>query len=391
MFEVGKWYKDTKHPRALFIKFYKHKNEAGWILSSERIIETKHEFRSNDTWCLDSRNWVPVDISEIQSFLPESHPDNKLSKDELLAEAKRRYKIGDTIISTYGPNNKKITLTNNNFKYEKLSHLDCDVIWTGEGTGFLWDTKNGIPKWAEIISKSEESIWKHLLTECDRQRLKDGTFKISTKEAFDAQNSKSSKAIKEFKVGDWVVVEKFIDFDTLGRKKYEIGECFQIQSIEISLHAKIKQWACKEKDAQINILSLREALPHEIPNFTSDLQIAAKSYNIVDYGTAGEQQVTPLWKEVFEPINQEYKVGNRVLTHRGAGTITEYDPFANCKYRIQHDQIGGGYSYWYKTHEIESLGELSKYDNPHKPKLVKIQEEKIVATNLPIVPKLVNF
>ena len=77
-FEVGKWYKDTKHEPFLYIKFSHLENDN--IFSSERISGDGYFLKNNDLWLSFRRNWVLLtDLSEIQPYLPDGHPD-KLSK-----------------------------------------------------------------------------------------------------------------------------------------------------------------------------------------------------------------------------------------------------------------------------------------------------------------------
>ena len=69
---------------------------------------------------------------------------------------------------------------------------------------------------------------------------------------------------EQFSVGDWVVVEKYISQDNLGKTYYKIGKVFQISKILDSNNTKIKKWIHGEPGKQISINSLRKATPEEI-------------------------------------------------------------------------------------------------------------------------------
>ncbi len=73
VFEVGKWYKDT-NSSILIIKFDRREGEN--IYSNERINDRGYTLHKNDLWLEKHRNWVLLtDLSEIQSYLPNGHPD----------------------------------------------------------------------------------------------------------------------------------------------------------------------------------------------------------------------------------------------------------------------------------------------------------------------------
>ncbi len=78
-FEVGKWYKDLNHQNNnhLYIKF-KEYSEGEGIYSSECISPIgEYRKKQDDYWIKNNpRNWVLLtDLSEIQPYLPDGHPD----------------------------------------------------------------------------------------------------------------------------------------------------------------------------------------------------------------------------------------------------------------------------------------------------------------------------
>ncbi|NTW91348.1 MAG: hypothetical protein HGA35_05410, partial [Erysipelotrichaceae bacterium] len=105
-FEEGKWYKSNINSATFY--YIKVDRYNGSILYGERIcpsLPSAEVYIKNDCW--DSKDSINqalnigplTDLSEIQQYLPDGHVDKfkaepKLSKEELLAEAKRRYPVG---------------------------------------------------------------------------------------------------------------------------------------------------------------------------------------------------------------------------------------------------------------------------------------------------------
>lgn len=92
-------------------------------------------------------------------------------------------------------------------------------------------------------------------------------YKRARKDANKYQNELLDKIFgkdEEFRVGEWVTVEKYVSKDVLGRDNYEIGETFQISRIENSGDSEIRKWIHSERRKQISVNSLRKATPEEI-------------------------------------------------------------------------------------------------------------------------------
>lgn len=92
-FEVGKWYKfnntSFKNPKT-YAKFLKIDDDK-YFWFSEYIGDENHRFY-NGNWYVDKVSNILTDLSEIQQYLPEGHPDKFEKK-----ESKCEFKVGDFV------------------------------------------------------------------------------------------------------------------------------------------------------------------------------------------------------------------------------------------------------------------------------------------------------
>src|SRR3990167_10464902 len=89
---------------------------------------------------------------------------------------------------------------------------------------------------------------------CEIQKCFEGSYQDSYPEYWEPIYE------EEYKIGDWVYVEKFIKEDSLGKKNFEINEVFQIFFIENSSCVGIGKWVYKiNKTNSISINSIRKA------------------------------------------------------------------------------------------------------------------------------------
>lgn len=171
---------------------YEKKNSYNWRYATQEEID-EYERRGK-----------PYDVTELQK--------KKLSMEEIQEECKKRFPIGCTYINT---SKTKYVLKKDSYTYSIVGKQ----IWAHSGGGYLYE--NG--KWATLVSLPEENIteipeyvecinyfgdkytgkiyntkldnpekistntWYGILIDCGR--LKDGSFKISNKEAYEQQKN----------------------------------------------------------------------------------------------------------------------------------------------------------------------------------------------------------
>lgn len=88
---VGKWYKIDSGGLYWYYKFL-HIDSDNCIISSEHICKDKHHFKGYGCFnIVDYYKRIPFDISEIQEFLPNDHPDK--IKTTMKLEQGKWYKI----------------------------------------------------------------------------------------------------------------------------------------------------------------------------------------------------------------------------------------------------------------------------------------------------------
>jgi len=147
-FEKGKWYKDISSP-TLYIKYNKAiKNN--WFESDEKIYDKIHKFLPNDNWRIKERNWVETDLSEIQQYLPEGHPDK---------QSIEKWSVGSYVVFLDD------NIGNNGFnkgEYQEIIKLDYSRFTKGaisykEGTenDLKWEEAGKI-RWFATKSEAEE-------------------------------------------------------------------------------------------------------------------------------------------------------------------------------------------------------------------------------------------
>lgn len=185
------------------------------------------------------RRGKPYDVTELQK--------KELSMKEIQEECKKRFPIGCTYINTDG---EKYVLEDDPYTYV----IANQNIWAHSGAGCLY--QNG--KWAELVSLPEENItevpeyvecfkdygeaikgkvykttdkneasrlfglsWKKVLI--DFNRLKDGSFKISNKEAYEKQKSHIPEYIECTETKEYYFIKgniyKVIDSSNLSSAK----------------------------------------------------------------------------------------------------------------------------------------------------------------------------
>lgn len=83
-FEVGKWYKYN----GWYIKYLKHSDSGAWISSEEIDCDCKYRKTNNPYGGknVDSNKILLTDLSEIQQYLPDGHPDKIVKPNELTLE-----------------------------------------------------------------------------------------------------------------------------------------------------------------------------------------------------------------------------------------------------------------------------------------------------------------
>lgn len=158
-FEVGKWYKSNVGANYWYyikVKSVEYENNTIIKVNGETINNIS-EFEENYYW--NNENNIDqalklgplTDLSEIQSALPDDHPDKIkpiINMQEIQEEAKRRFPIGCKFKSTAG----------NTF----VLGLDQDVysihgtdIYAHGGAGLLYSNN----KWAKLLELPESELW----------------------------------------------------------------------------------------------------------------------------------------------------------------------------------------------------------------------------------------
>lgn len=205
---------------------YEKKNSHNWRYATQEEID-EYEKRSK-----------PYDVTELQK--------KELSMEEIQEQCKKRFPIGCTYINTDGEN---IVLEDDPYTYT----IANQNIWAHSGAGCLY--QNG--KWAELVSLPEENIteipdyvecvsyfgnkytgkiyntkldkpekiststWYEILIDCGR--LKDGSFKISNKEAYEQQKSLTYESVS----GCFPTDKKMFIFDEVVQYPLTPSECWK--------------------------------------------------------------------------------------------------------------------------------------------------------------------
>lgn len=96
-FEIGKWYKNEHG----YKKFFKLEGIKLWYNEEIYLSFSNNKYRNKEDWCYNDNFELLKDLSEIQQYLPEEHPD-KIKYTQL--------KVGDWVVVTrrYENNSAKV-------------------------------------------------------------------------------------------------------------------------------------------------------------------------------------------------------------------------------------------------------------------------------------------
>lgn len=156
-FEIGRWYQN-KVIKSLYIRPLElDKNLKRTTLNS--VIWSDGEYEEHLRSSADLKYWTLVeDLSEIQKYLPNGHPDKFTNDlDKLLEEAKKRYPVGTKFKSAVDAiekdKNYTHTIVGENFDWWVNNiYKKGEAIYEKNTSGLIYCHNN----WAEIISKPEE-------------------------------------------------------------------------------------------------------------------------------------------------------------------------------------------------------------------------------------------
>ena len=170
------------------IDSYIFNGEDGWYYIGFPSDESKWRLASKDH--IKNASTIEVPASELIDYVT----GKKLDKDALLEEAKRRYPIGTKIKSALkGDKHPFQTIVKENIYLDKVDGRQ--VIWNGDGCGFIYDDEN----WAEIIEEPKVEV---------KEKIKSTiTWKIGDYVVFveDWSRSKKGNIDKIEKLGDGVI------------------------------------------------------------------------------------------------------------------------------------------------------------------------------------------
>lgn len=254
VFEVGKWYKRpfiAGHNKSTFKTYFKCckvENDDWW--ASDEISEDGTFYSTNSNGTKTKDGVVPIDISEIQQYLPDGHVDkivekytskywkvyNKDSKYDFINKYKVPIKEGESgTLEGYisgsqyyhsgggsSVKNGKFTLPTedeikwleacikaNKFipKEEALKpsipeYVECIIkFFVEHQIGKIYKTD----KFPNELKHCENYTWKKIIETPDYSKH----FKPSTKEAYEAQNKPKVEWVPS--VGDWVLLGNYCD------------------------------------------------------------------------------------------------------------------------------------------------------------------------------------
>ena len=143
--QVGDWIKIINH---------------GWGSGSVGEVFKICSIDGKDHYIRNEKTSYPKVWKEgFRKALPHEIPTQELSKEDLLAEAERRYPVGTQFKSALiGDTNPYIGFVKKGMYFSKSEN----VIWNGDSVGFIYD--NG--EWAKIVEKpkvTEKSLTKSLV------------------------------------------------------------------------------------------------------------------------------------------------------------------------------------------------------------------------------------
>jgi hypothetical protein len=353
-FIAGKWYKYTADhlTRVYYAKYSSKQGASDQFWYDEIIINGVYEL---------GRYWSVIkvkpilleDLSEIQEFLPDNHPDKvssnnikKLSKEELLAEAQRRYPIGTKFKCTYDKKVYTVYSYSNVIKNGWVYENDL-VVQVEEKTGigrYLYFQGKWAEKLGEVNSveyyvrewpsgtltmgcknvsegmeyfKSLENYYNEggvRINECYgylKNNYSDKPQRKATKEEIDyflnhgtLTTFKSKNVVEEKwtpKVGDWVYTNchNIEDYKEGCYKVIGVDFNYLIQPCVLVQYDKNESWCYPTKEHHI----LRKAKPHEIPEKRKS-ENAYNPFAFID-PTVYINGVDPV-TGFLEPLKKEY-------------------------------------------------------------------------------------
>jgi len=176
---VGKWYTSTSWVDTLAIKIVENKKEKICVYSSQEILKSGTFIEIDNAWTT-FRNFKEIPISEIAQYLPKDHPDLK----EIVPEYVECIELPNTTnLHLYSA-----TTIGKIYKVAKWMYTLQDCLLVGETKGA-----------------------------CDRKR-----FKVSTKEAYDAQN----KGVQYQYPEETVISKKELNSVKSSKSKIKISNIF---------------------------------------------------------------------------------------------------------------------------------------------------------------------
>ena len=145
-FIVGQWYKTKKY----YVKCIKHINgkmTCSNLIRNDEFRDFKNSYYTFESDIPSGYKWeLLTDLSEIQEFLPQGHPDKQLDIKQIQEECKKRFPIGCKFRCANTKNQS--TLIQDNSVYKIISD---SFIWASSGQGCLYYEG----KYAELIETPE--------------------------------------------------------------------------------------------------------------------------------------------------------------------------------------------------------------------------------------------
>lgn len=240
-YEKGKWYKYKNW----YIKF--EKNDEGYFKSSEEIDNNRIYRKVNSTFGRvgDKEKVLLEDLKEIESYLPKGHPDIQ-QKPETFVGRYFKALVENAECSNIIKNNYYLIEQENDIsfgfhvkKYPSFYELSKKYKQNYELMPIGWTPSDVVPEYVEclednysytiknriykIITWEKSNVWAICNIDCDEYKAgqhlcfddwfkNNHKWKISTKEAYDLQNSKQYPLVPEecynteIEIGDEVEV-----------------------------------------------------------------------------------------------------------------------------------------------------------------------------------------